>query len=69
MRFGICPKCKEFCQLTRHHIRPKRFYGKNTDEILWICRTCHDNIELLIPREEKKDDNFYYQVVEIFLGE
>ena len=62
---GICPKCRRFKRLTRHHIQPLRWFG-HSDRIIRICRDCHNSIELLIPFE-KQPVKFYYQIVKIFL--
>lgn len=64
MRRGICPKCKRHKALTRHHIKPKRFY--KTSKTVRICRKCHDVLETIIPRE-KMSVRFYFWVVKNFL--
>jgi len=65
---GICPKCNEFTALTKHHIKPKRFFGKrNNTDWIYICRDCHDDLEKLIPLKELQPVEFYYNVVELFL--
>ena len=51
-KYSICPKCMECRKLTRHHIFPRRFFGKSNN-ILYICRKCHDEIETIIPRHNK----------------
>lgn len=71
MRGFSCPKCGlEFSatvQLTRHHILPKRFYPGSW-ETIELCRSCHDLIETKIPVKKKMPDQFYYDVVNDFLG-
>ena len=49
VKHGICPKCLECRNLTSHHIYPKRFFG-HSQNILLICRDCHDEIEEIIPK-------------------
>ena len=64
---GECPKCH--CQkiLTKHHIKPRRWFGrgKRNNSVIYICRECHDELELLIPYEKQKVP-FYYQVIKQF---
>jgi len=52
IKYGICPKCLECRQLTAHHIYPKRFFGCNHN-VLYICRSCHDEIETIIPKHNR----------------
>lgn len=54
-RLGVCPKCLEKKPLTKHHIFPVRFFGKN-DYLIKICRSCHDKIEAII--KSKEMDNY-----------
>jgi len=67
-KVGVCPKCTQNSLLTRHHIKPKRFFGNNNQEILMICRNCHNDLEKLIPQKEKMQDSFYITIVDLFLG-
>lgn len=62
---GICPKCKDKTILTRHHIYPRRFFQHSA--ILKICRECHNELERLIPRQEQMHENFYLNIVKLFL--
>jgi len=66
---GVCPKCEEFKTLTRHHIFPRRWFGRGrrNGHYLYICRECHDELEGLIPYHKKKR-GFYVEVVECFLN-
>lgn len=67
--YGICPKCGELKYLTRHHIFPKRFYFKQKHPpIIHICRFCHNEIERLIPVEQKLPRGAYLRIVKEFLG-
>jgi len=60
-RQGQCPRCGEHCNLTRHHIYPKRWYRKHRNQwrAMWnahtvlLCRECHDDIEHIIESEER----------------
>ncbi len=36
--FGLCPCCKEWKSLTKHH-------DKRICKIILVCRSCHDIIE------------------------
>lgn len=38
-------------------------------ELLWLCRKCHDVLELFIPSELVEDVSFYRRVVDFFLGD
>ncbi len=69
MRTGICPKCKMSKNLTRHHIYPKRFFKhtKHKRAKVLICRECHNELETLIPQNEKMPDAFYIKIVDLFL--
>lgn len=49
--WGICPACHEYKKLTRHHVLRKCwFHGEGRVE--WICRECHNLVELVIDAEE-----------------
>jgi len=60
---GVCPKCLMKRALTRHHIYPRAYFGKKQykNDVLLICRTCHDEIEALLP--ERKLDKDQYQSI------
>lgn len=60
--FGKCPVCKKEKHLTRHHILPRRFFG-NIEEIVLVCRICHDDIEKEIPDYQKMTTEFYYDIL------
>ena len=64
----MCPKCHKIRRGTKHHVLPKRhFKHQKNAPILFICRLCHDQLELLIPFKKKQRD-FYINVVKTFLG-
>ena len=61
---GVCPKCKKDRHLTRHHVKPKRYFKRSGT--IKICRRCHDELESLIPYE-RKPIKFYYRIIRIFM--
>lgn len=66
-----CPKCHLRKRMTSHHVFPRRHFGNNRTQRrlrLRICRSCHDDLERLIPFE-RMPATFYVQVVVDFLGE
>jgi len=62
-----CPKCGCLRFMSRHHIYPRRHFGRKSNHILLLCRPCHNKLELLIPYR-KMPKEFYIRVVENFLG-
>lgn len=62
---GLCPKCKKNKKLTRHHVKPKRFFRRS--ETIKICRGCHNELEELIPYQQKMPIKFYYRIIRNFL--
>jgi hypothetical protein len=65
-KIGLCPKCLEIKNLTKHHIFPKRFFGEN-DNVLYICRECHNNIESIIPEYYQLAKEVYLNLTKQFL--
>lgn len=64
---GVCTKCHTLQPLTKHHLLPKRHFPPDKDSpIVFLCRGCHDSIELLIPYE-RKPTSFYFAVTFSFL--
>lgn len=64
-----CPKCNQTTKLTRHHILVKRFFGSpDNAPILLICRTCHTELEKLIPEHQMQTVEFYWEVIFYFLN-
>jgi hypothetical protein len=61
-----CCKCNCAKDLTGHHVLPKRFLKKhfkknytnflNDDDVVTLCRQCHDIIEEIILELERKAD-------------
>ena len=66
--YGICPKCKRPKKLTRHHVYPKRFFRKKRPTVLYLCRKCHDKLELQIPVYPKQERVFYLKTAIEFIG-
>ena len=49
-----CPVCGKRKKLTRHHIFPRRWFGKkNNNDIYLLCRDCHRKLEKKIYRAER----------------
>lgn len=62
-----CPKCGQIKGRTLHHCLPRRFWKKKSP-VIALCRSCHTELEQLIPLKEKKPDQFYFDVVQEFLN-
>lgn len=67
-----CPKCrKKFNQNGRksslHHIKPRRFFGR-CGWCIRICRSCHSEIEKLIPAETIMSEDWYWSLIFQFLN-
>lgn len=68
MCFAVCPKCDKHKKVTRHHILPRRFFGSPPNApILLICRSCHTDLEQLIPEKELQSHQFYWSILFVFL--
>ncbi len=64
----MCAACKKIRESSKHHILPLRFYGSSQNSpILYLCRTCHDEIERLIPQHHKLDREDYFEIAAEFL--
>ena len=64
----FCPKCRERRKMTLHHIRPKRFYGKKGNHMTFLlCRSCHDDLERLIPQHRRLTKDQYIIITLRFL--
>lgn len=68
---GVCPKCFKVRVLTKHHVLPQRFYGRNSNTI-YLCRNCHDKIEIILSRLEcdnggRLKHRHYLQVIKDFI--
>ena len=51
--------------LTKHHIYPKRFFQNSP--IFWLCRECHDDLEMDIPYKPKIQKERYLEILQEFL--
>lgn len=58
---SVCCKCFKFGKITKHHLLPKRFFGTN-DKILYLCATCHREIEAILPRGRKLTKQEYRDI-------
>jgi len=67
MKEKRCPKCHQKRYLTKHHILPIRMFGKN-DQVIYLCRRCHDAIERFIPLSKKLTKEAYYRIVIAFIN-
>jgi len=49
MKIGLCPACLEERRLSKHHLFPKRHFGrKKNREVCMLCLDCHANLERVI---------------------
>ena len=45
---NLCPRCLKNESISPHHIIPRvNGGGDNKENIIWLCRKCHDEIEIL----------------------
>lgn len=74
-KIGVCPKCKQEKNLTRHHVYPKVHFF--IDEIEYICRDCHDDLEYFIimlegltvkGKRRKLKASLYPMIYQIFIN-
>ena len=63
-----CPKCRKVKPLTKHHLFPRRFFGrKNNSHTFDLCRDCHDDLEELIPQHQRLPRDDYPLILLKFL--
>lgn len=62
----LCVKCLEIKSGTRHHVYPQRFFG-GEGPILWLCRQCHDALEVIIPQHTQLHKEDYLTMAREFL--
>lgn len=62
----LCSKCLEIKPGTRHHVYPRRFFG-GEGPLLWLCRKCHDALELIIPQHTQLQKQEYLQLTREFI--
>ncbi len=69
-----CPKCKQVKKMTIHHLLPKTHY-KGAGDTVYVCRECHNKLEMIILQEEgrikgkrrKLDPIVYYSIWNSFI--
>ncbi len=67
--YTVCPCCNEVRVLTRHHVYPRRVYGRaNNNDVFLLCRNCHDELETYIPYDPMPID-FYPRILHRFVNE
>jgi len=68
---NICPACLTLYtnviehQKTEHHIYPKRFF-KGRGGKIEMCRTCHNELEKLIPQKTQLAKERYWSILKRF---
>ena len=68
-KHAVCPKCQEMKLMTRHHIMPRRIYGReHNSKVFMLCWHCHCELEKRIPFTIQPR-RFYYGVILTFLLE
>ena len=64
----LCPKCLYLRDGTKHHVMPRRFFRTNSNSpLLFLCRSCHTDLEKLIPQHDKLRKEDYLQIAREFL--
>lgn len=53
---GNCPKCSKHKFLTKHHILPRCHFTQGSGRIVYVCRACHDDLEIYIELIEGKNN-------------
>ena len=63
-----CPKCGEVTKMTKHHVFPRRNFGKGRQNstYFWLCWECHQELEKMIPYKRQRR-KFYTQIIQTFL--
>ncbi len=66
---GVCPRCLHIRGLSKHHVFPKRFFGKGNGNrsVLLLCGECHEFIENIIPYSVKLNKGQYLELHQLFL--
>ncbi len=60
---GFCPKCHHMSFLQKHHVYPIRFFGrKNNNCTLVLCKDCHFEIEVILPKQTKLTKKQYRMI-------
>ena len=57
-----CQLCGCECEITKHHLRPQsksknkyKSIKEDPSNLLWVCRSCHDQIHALFSNNELRD--------------
>ncbi len=67
MKKGICDRCGEYRWINKHHIYPKKYFGKKgNNETVQLCLDCHADIHEILPKE-KNSKTFYKTFTKKFL--
>lgn len=61
---GLCPRCmrEEIQELVPHYIRPKKFKRKGKNLVLFVCETCLEDIQSIIPTTRQLTDYEYLDI-------
>jgi hypothetical protein len=65
--YAVCEKCEELKKRTKHHVFPKRWFGRKGIKIN-LCRDCHDKIEKIIPKYQRMPKKWYSDINSVWLG-
>ena len=70
-RTGLCAKCLKKRVLEKHHIRPLRFYNRNS-YVIRLCTQCHREMEIILSCLENERGGQlktaeYHQIIKDFI--
>ena len=64
----VCAMCKRKEALTKHHLIPsnlhrnkwfkKRFTKEEMQQVIWVCRPCHNAIHRFVPNNKELARNY-----------
>lgn len=64
-----CAKCDTPNNIQRHHVFPRRFFGRHDNvEIVYLCDSCHKQIETLIPKYVRLSYEWYETFTKFFIS-
>lgn len=67
-RRNVCVKCFRLTWITKHHVFPKRFYGRKRNKAyIFLCAHCHIELEEIIPRHTKLAKDEYLAILRAWL--
>ena len=56
--YGVCPVCGRKTTLTKHHIlKWKVFHNNDKDNIIYICRKCHNQGKMCLEELIREREN------------